>query len=517
MRRGCLGKWSLWLALYGIVASFRPSLPGRQVKPSFVSLRAETVDDASIAMDYDSLDFAEDVPTESTPVITGLTLADLSAALASNVSYFYLQNELGLSEVAMWRVTYEAGSALGMTADTIRHKVDVLNATMNLSSEDIRQLIERHPTILHLSADKNIAPKILYLVRTLDLGKDELRELVLACPAVLSYSKATLSAKIRFFTRFLAYSTAEARNLILAEPNLLRASVRTSLVPKCRFLLRDLEMTPSVLKTIIAKHPRILLYSLENNLIPKLVYFLVMSLQLTPQQVGSLLQRYPGFVGYNLERHVRPISNYFLVELGWTTSDLARMLQRNPRLISFALSKIKHVVGFLRYKLGLAPNEVQRVLLAAPQLFGLAVDTSVQHRLDYLQAELQLTDDQLRQLITGMPRLLTLSIGRNLAPKLEYLRSVLGDDLQPTILKLPTLLGYSLDQRIRPRMQLILAAGIEPTSLTVGLPLSNAKFVAWVQAKVGKRRAAQPVMRLPPALGPPPRITHWTRERTSRE
>lgn len=146
-----------------------------------------------------------------------------SQPLSSNVSYFYLKNELCLPEETMWRITYEAGSALGMTASTIRRKVDVLRETMNLSDDDIRAILKSQPAILHLSADKNISPTILFLVRRLDLGKEDLRSLVLACPAVISYSRENLNSKINFFTRLMGYSVQECRDLLLAEPNLIRA------------------------------------------------------------------------------------------------------------------------------------------------------------------------------------------------------------------------------------------------------------------------------------------------------
>ena len=53
----------------------------------------------------------------------------------------------------MWRVTFEAGSILGMTADNLRRKVAVLQRNMNLSDEDVRAILGRYPALLTKSAD----------------------------------------------------------------------------------------------------------------------------------------------------------------------------------------------------------------------------------------------------------------------------------------------------------------------------------------------------------------------------
>ena len=67
---------------------------------------------------------------------------------------------------------------------------------------------------------------------------------------------------------------------------------------------------------------------------------------------------------------------------------------------------------------------------------------------------------------------------------LEYLQSKLADDLQETLLLAPALLAYSLENRIKPRMETILAAGISPLSITVGITFAEEKFKTWLQGKI---------------------------------
>jgi hypothetical protein len=172
-----------------------------------------------------------------------LSLENLNALLSeSNLAYFFLQNEIGLPEDTMWKITLEAGSVLGMTANTLRHKINLLRRTMDLSDEDIRVMLGRHPAILHMSADKNLAPKILFLVRALDLSKEELRAIIVHYPSVLCYSKLNLKFKLNFYLKLMGYTAEECRALFMSEPKLLTAGVKTGLIPHLRFFLKDMEI-----------------------------------------------------------------------------------------------------------------------------------------------------------------------------------------------------------------------------------------------------------------------------------
>jgi mTERF domain-containing protein, mitochondrial len=440
----------------------------------------------------------------------------------------------------MWRVTFEAGSALGMTAATLRRKVDVLRDNLNLSPDDVRKVLERQPTILQLSADKNLAPTILFLVRALDLGKDELRTLVVESPSVLGYRKDNLVSKINFFSRLMGYSIDECRELLVAEPKLLRCGVATSLIPTMRFFVRDMEIPLEQLRKIVQRNPRVLLYSLDDNLIPKVIYFLIMTLQMSLVQVQKLLCAYPEFLDYNLDRHTLPIAKYFMKDLEYSPSEMASILLKFPRLVTYQLARIKHRVGYLRYEIGLGGSQVKRVLYQNPQLMGLAFD-SLRVRMAFLQDSLQLSPAELRTVVAGMPTLLVLNPRTNMQPKLDYLLASFGGSnelLRQAVLRLPTLLAYSFENRIQPRMERILAAGLDPSSVTVGIPMREDRFLDWLErraAKLGKDRSAaivtldgptiagsanqrqlqqQATNLLGSDISPPAKgVVHWTRER----
>ena len=75
-------------------------------------------------------------------------------------------------------ISFSIFIVLGMTSSNLEKKISLLRRTMNLSDEDIRVILGKQPALLHYSADRNLAPTILFLVRALDLSKAELRTVI---------------------------------------------------------------------------------------------------------------------------------------------------------------------------------------------------------------------------------------------------------------------------------------------------------------------------------------------------
>jgi mTERF domain-containing protein len=435
---------------------------------------------------------------------------------SSNLSYFYLRDGLGLSEDVMWKITTKAPSVLGFKAANIREKVRVLKSIVGLTDDELRQLVTSQPTLLQLSAKKNIAPTILFLLRQLDLGKKELTSLIMGCPTLLKYSIGNLNGKLVFFQETMGYSVSECRNLLLSDPLLLTCSVETGLVPRLLFLHKEVEIPMPYLRTIIRKNPGILKMSVDENLQPKLIFYFIMTLRMTPDQVGKLLLKYPQILNFNLDNHIRPIHEYFL-SLDFSTQEFGRIVQRFPRLISYSLARIKQRIGFLRFELYLEAHSVRRIMHQNPQLVGLTqqhIKRSVEYVLDVVAPGATLSDNSVaddgghdaysdnglkdsdipliivQTMVAGLPSLLNLNIETNLQPKVEYLRRSLGQqELSHALMRMPTLLGYSLENRIRPRMEQILAAGVEGGKITSGIPMKDEVFVRWLERSAKKKGA----------------------------
>lgn len=416
---------------------------------------------------------------------------NFTQSLVPDIAYYYLQNTIGLSEETMWKITLEAGSVLGMTPRNLEKKISLLRRTMNLSDEDIRIILSKQPAILHYSAERNLGTTIIFLVRALDLSKQELRTMVLDSPSILGYSVDNLGRKLSFFGNTLGYMDnvdkvdrmERVRNLLVGTPKLLLSAVETGLMPRFQFLRNEIEFSLEELQLLYEKNPRLLLYSLDGNMREKIVFFFILQLHIEPENVRKLLLSFPKIMDYNLENHKKPIAEYYITELGFSNSELGSIVTRFPRLFSYSLFKLKHVTGFLRFELGLDATQVKRVIFQAPQIVGLDTEGTLKKKLDLLQTRLSLTSNELGLVVSKMPTLMNLGTENNLLSKIKYLERVENHDAVKTmILKQPTLLGYSLEKRIRPRMEKILTAGLSADKVTVGISMTESKFQGWLES-----------------------------------
>jgi len=445
---------------------------------------------------------------------------------SSNLSYFYLRDELGLSEDVMWKITNHASSVLGLKASTLRNKIEVLQSLVGFTDQEIRQLITSNPALLQLSAKKNISPTILFWIRQLGIGKDELKTLILGCPSLLKYSRANISGKLAFFQTTMGYSLPECRDLLLKDPGILTGSVKTGLIPRLNFLHKEVKISLPDIRKIMLKNPNILRMSVDQNLQPKIIFYFIMTLRMETKDVGKMLLKYPQILNYNLEHHILPIHHY-LLSLDFSTCEFSRILLKYPRVISPSLIRIKRQIGYFRFELCFKANAIRRILYQCPQIVSLGrenLEQTVQFLLqavvpgatlidnnsvknddhdddndgnrngkngngvnrNYVSNELVDTNDRdalrvVQILLTGLPTLLGCSVEKNLEPKVNYLRDRLGqEELSSALLRLPPLLGYSLEKRIRPRLEQILEAGVPGKRITVAITLKEDSFHVWL-------------------------------------
>lgn len=87
---------------------------------------------------------------------------------------------------------------LWLNKENICRKIQFIQDTFNYNDDDIRNIIVSFPQILGLSVERNMRPKIQYLLQEpssgAGLSKDELRQMITYQPAILAYS---LSERIR--------------------------------------------------------------------------------------------------------------------------------------------------------------------------------------------------------------------------------------------------------------------------------------------------------------------------------
>ena len=312
------------------------------------------------------------------------------------------------------------------------------------------------------------------------------------------------------------------RELIVGTPKLLLSAVYTGLVPRMEFLFHELEFSLEELRAVYQKNAMLLLYSVDANLREKIVFFFILQLQMGPERVRRVLLAYPQVLDYNLEDHLRPIAEFYISELKlFSPYEFGSVVRKFPRIFTYSLHRHRHLTGFLQYELALDPQQSKRILFQAPQVLGLSSSTLSQ-KLAFLRDRLELTAGELGLIFSKMPTLMNLGLS-NVAAKVDYLERAISEDqshldgklLKETIMKQPTLLGYSLTGRIQLRMDRLVAAGLDPSKITVGISMTEVNFQRWLtssQSKKTPRPVRQEKRPAPRRSMTPSKISYLKRE-----
>ena len=96
-----------------------------------------------------------------------------------------------------------------------------------------------------------------------------------------------------------------------------------------------------------------------------------------------------------------------------------------------------------------------------------------------LQSRLGLSEAQLQKVVVAQPQVLGYSFESNIAPKLNFLQRELDlslTALRECVLARPSLLGYSQDRRFAQRLEACRLAGADPMLIIGRVAMSDARF-----------------------------------------
>ena len=151
-----------------------------------------------------------------------------------------------------------------------------------------------------------------------------------------------------------------------------------------------------------------------------------------------------------------------------TTNDAMTMARLAAAgLMEFADERVAQRLAFLESNMDMSPDDARRVVCRVPSIVGSAEDT-LTARIAFLRDELLGDGDEepsaaLRAMVLRMPSILTYSVDRNLRPKIAFAVNELGytqSALANELLAFPAFLSYSLDKRLRPRAERMKAANV---------------------------------------------------------
>ena len=278
-----------------------------------------------------------------------------------------------------------------------------------------------------------------------------------------------------WFHQYLSLSKSEQKKLHSRWPNGIKRIQRLGRHRMHQWLAFFLSDTVGLdhyqLKKMIISRPQLLSYKLSN--IQSTTAYFRYELGLSSTEFASILTSYPTVLMHSVDNRLRPTVDFLQNECGGGKDNWAswkRVIHSYPSLFSHSLEKtLRPKMNYLcnrKKGLGLTRSEISQVVGKFPPTLWLSVE-NLQSKLDFLSESLELKGSlELRTIIVSYPQILGLSLENNLKPKMEFFLvdnedpneqqtincGLSREQLKEFVMYQPALLAYSLENRLKPRI-----------------------------------------------------------------
>jgi len=297
---------------------------------------------------------------------------------------------------------------------------------------------------------------------------------------MLYCSSERLERVLSFYQVEFDLSNAELRKLVLKFPKIVGYGIETSVVP-CMEFLEDLGIRGTHLKKILLRCPSIMMsYEPEASLRAKVDLLD----ELLSHEPPSCQERRAKRRASRRQGEARPSAPPGASASAWGEDDpagsvgrapppestLAQVILRDPTVLTLSMESLQERVLFLR-SLKMGDSDLATVIRRHPQVLRYSV-ARMQATVDFFE-QIGLDRDGTRHVVVTLPQAFSLSIEDNLEPKCRYLLEEAEWDLS-VLARSPSCLSMSLDERIKPRHELLRSIGVplRPSHLY----LSQGKF-----------------------------------------
>ena len=311
-----------------------------------------------------------------------------SHVVRSGAAYDYCIQSLGCTAAEAGKVerSLVADAAKYMTYTKAVETHVWLQSTLDLSDSELKKVVMRFPTLLCLSVEANMAPKLDWLQKRLDLGDAQLRKLVLRFPSLLGKRVDAVEPKLEWLRTRLELDDTGLRKIVLTHPPLLGYSVEANIAPTLDWLQTRLDLDAAQLRKIVLKLPSLLSYSSEGNMASKFDW-LQTRLNLDVGQLKKVVLGHPSLLGYSVVDNLAPKLEWLQTRLELDDEQLGKMVVRISNLLGFSVEdNMEPKLGFFEEELGLSASEVRSWIVSSPSRLGQSLKNRYRPRLEVCRA-----------------------------------------------------------------------------------------------------------------------------------
>ncbi|KAI8556541.1 hypothetical protein RHMOL_Rhmol05G0261400 [Rhododendron molle] len=186
---------------------------------------------------------------------------------------------------------------------------------------------------------------------------------------------------------------------------------------------------------------------------------------------GRIFEMYPHLLSADPYSDLYPVFDFLLNDVGIPYPNIRTSILRCPRLlVSSVDDRLRPTLLFLK-GIGFVGNDA--INSQTSVLLVSSVENTLIPKLNFLKG-LEFDYDEVRTLVLRLPSLLTYSVEGNLRPKVQYFLEEMNGDLGE-LKGFPQYFAYSLEGRIKPRHRMLAQYGFS-LSLPEMLKYSDAEF-----------------------------------------
>ena len=193
-------------------------------------------------------------------------------------------------------------------------RVEYLKSELGLEGTSLVRIVSKDPQIL-LQRNRHSIPRCRYLTH-LGLDTQALASVLSKQPSILHLSvQNSLKPRVNYFRHELGIASEDLVKVITRNPAVLTFSVEDQIAPRVEFL-KNLGISHENVAKLILRHPQTLQYSFDG--IKEHVDFLAKDCNMNDEEVAKTISRLNTFFSLSLEDNLRPKYEYLIDELGGT-------------------------------------------------------------------------------------------------------------------------------------------------------------------------------------------------------
>lgn len=323
----------------------------------------------------------------------------------------------------------------------------------------------RNPTTPFLYAttkDECIAANKKYLTQKLGLSKNQVQKLQEdGLPNILTLEDGVLEERVDWLKKRLKLrNKSQVRKIVQHQPHVL-AKLSSNLAQKIDYLQTRLLLKDDSLRKMFLEAPHLIPCSTEN--MEETLNWLQKRLHLDDGKLTKLICRAPYTLGCSVSENLEPTLDWIQSRLNSLDDfTISRVVQKMPRILHLNIeANLEPKFDWLQHQFNLDDDALGKMVQRSPTFLGLSIDTW-EMKLDWIERRLHLTGDDLSKFILKTPSILNCSIESNLDLTLDFYIDALGDEREAVrlVTNNPSLLAYSLEKRLKPRLKETRDAGI---------------------------------------------------------